>query len=320
MNMLKHQTLNFFAVLLLCVQPCIAADYTVKNTYKKLIKHYPHMQVPATTVPDSVIAHKALVYKQTKTSAQTLDIYQQTQQTQTAPLIMLIHGGGWQSGTPALMTALAIALVERGYVVATPSYRLSDEAPYPAAVEDLVSAFHWLNNNAAQYNIDSTKIALSGGSAGGQLAALLAYSGGIVDSSDTNSKRFNVQALINIDGLSDFTSPEALPFENDSAKSVTSASKWLGGRYETIPQRWHDASPIFYIDKNAPATLFINSSVPRFRAGRHSAIQKLQQLHIPSEVYQFDDAPHSFWLFQPWLTPTTSVIDDFLTAQFAKTR
>ena len=318
--MLKHQTLNFFAVLLLCVQPCIAADYTVKNTYKKLIKHYPHMQVPATTVPDSVIAHKALVYKQTKTSAQTLDIYQQTQQTQTAPLIMLIHGGGWQSGTPALMTALAIALVERGYVVATPSYRLSDEAPYPAAVEDLVSAFHWLNNNAAQYNIDSTKIALSGGSAGGQLAALLAYSGGIVDSSDTNSKRFNVQALINIDGLSDFTSPEALPFENNSAKSVTSASKWLGGRYETIPQRWHDASPIFYIDKNAPATLFINSSVPRFRAGRHSAIQKLQQLHIPSEVYQFDDAPHSFWLFQPWLTPTTSVIDDFLTAQFAKTR
>ena len=318
--MLKHQTLNFFAVLLLCVQPCIAADYTVENTYKKLIKHYPHMQVPATTLPDSVIAHKALVYKQTKTSAQTLDIYQQTQQTQTAPLIMLIHGGGWQSGTPALMTALAIALVERGYVVATPSYRLSDEAPYPAAVEDLVSAFHWLNNNAAQYNIDSTKIALSGGSAGGQLAALLAYSGGIVDSSDTNSKRFNVQALINIDGLSDFTSPEALPFENNSAKSVTSASKWLGGRYETIPQRWHDASPIFYIDKKAPATLFINSSVPRFRAGRDSAIQKLQQLHIPSEVYQFDDAPHSFWLFQPWLTPTTSVIDDFLTAQFAKTR
>ena len=204
--MFKHQKFSIFAVLLLCVQPCIAADYTVENTYKKLIKHYPHMQVPATTLPDSVIAHKALVYKQTKTSAQTLDIYQQTQQTQTAPLIMLIHGGGWQSGTPALMIALAIALVERGYVVATPSYRLSDEAPYPAAVEDLVSAFHWLNNNAAQYNIDSTKIALSGGSAGGQLAALLAYSGGIVGSSDTYSKRFNVQAQINIDGLSDFTS------------------------------------------------------------------------------------------------------------------
>ncbi|WP_372760836.1 alpha/beta fold hydrolase [Pseudoalteromonas sp.] len=318
MNMFKHQKLNFIAILLLCVQPCIAADYTVKNTYKKLIKHYPHIQVPATTLPDSVIAHKALVYKQTKNSAQTLDIYQQKLQTQTAPLIILIHGGGWQSGTPALMIALAIALVERGYIVAAPSYRLSEEAPYPAAAEDLVSAFHWLNN-AAQYNIDSTKIALSGGSAGGQLAALLAYSGGIVGSSDTNSKRFNVQALINIDGLSDFTSSEALPFENNPAKAVTSASKWLGGRYETIPQRWRGASPIFYIDKNAPATLFINSSVPRFRAGRDSAIQKLQKLHIPSEVYQFDDAPHSFWLFQPWLTPTTTVIDDFLTVQFAKT-
>ena len=217
------------------------------------------------------------------------------------------------------MTALAIVLVERGYIVAAPSYRLSEEAPYPAAIEDLVDAFYWLKNNAAQYNIDSTKIALSGGSAGGQLAALLAYSGGVVDSSDTNSKRFNVQALINIDGLSDFTSPEALPFENNPAKAVTSASKWLGGRFETIPQRWRGASPIFYIDKNAPTTLFINSSVPRFRAGRDSSIQKLQKLHIPSEVYQFDDAPHSFWLFQPWLTPTTTVIDDFLTVQFAKT-
>jgi len=229
---------------------------------------------------------------------------------------MLIHGGGWQSGTPTLMASLAIALVERGYVVAAPSYRLSDEAPYPAAVEDLVDAFHWLKSNAAQYNIDSTKIALAGGSAGGQLAALLAYSGGIVDSITTKSKRFNVQALINIDGLSDFTSPEALPFENNPAKAVTSASKWLGGRYETIPKRWHDASPIFYIDKNAPATLFINSSVPRFRAGRDSAIQKLHDLHIYSHVYQFDDAPHSFWLFQPWLSPTTTVIDNFLTAQF----
>ncbi|MFK3864413.1 alpha/beta hydrolase [Pseudoalteromonas rhizosphaerae] len=135
-------------------------------------------------------------------------------------------------------------------------------------------------------------------------ATLLAYSGGIVDSSDNDSKRINVQAPINIDGLSDFTSP----------------SKWLGDRNKNILQRWRDASPIFYIDNNAPVRLFINSSVPRFRAGRDSAIQKLQQLHIPSEVYQFDDAPHSFWLFQPWLTPTTSVIDDFLTAQFAKTR
>ena len=98
--MFKHQKLNFIAVLLLCVQPCIAADYTVENTYKKLIKHYPHMQVPATTLPDSVIAHKALVYKQTKNSAQTLDIYQQKQQTQTAPLIILIHGVAGNQAPP----------------------------------------------------------------------------------------------------------------------------------------------------------------------------------------------------------------------------
>ncbi|MFU2511735.1 alpha/beta fold hydrolase [Pseudoalteromonas sp. ASV78] len=320
MNMFKQQKLNFFAILLLCVQPCIAADYTVENTYKKLLKHYPQMQLPATKLPDSVIAHRALVYKQTATSALTLDIYQQQQQTQTAPLILLIHGGGWQSGTPSLMTALAITLVERGYIVATPSYRLSGEAPFPAAVEDLKDALLWLKKNARQYNIDSTKVVLSGGSAGGQLAALLAYSGGVIDNADTASKRINVQALINIDGLSDFTSAEALPFENNPAKAVTSASKWLGGRYESIPQRWRAASPIFYIDKNAPATLFINSSVPRFRAGRDSAILKLKELHITSQVYQFEDAPHSFWLFQPWLTPTTGVIDDFLTAQFANSR
>ena len=314
--MFNHQKLSVFTLLLLCFKPCTAADYTVANTYNKLVKQYPQIQLPDTKQPNSVIAHKALSYKQTKSSTQTIDIYQKNKQSKKAPLIMLIHGGGWQSGTPALMAALAISLVKRGYIVATPSYRLSDEAPYPAALEDIADALLWLKKYASRYNIDSTKIALAGGSAGGQLAALLAYSGGIIDDSNTNAQRINVQALINIDGLSDFTSPEALPFENNPNKAVTSASKWLGGRYESIPEQWRSASPLFYIDQTAPATLFINSSVPRFRAGRDSAILKLKALHISCQVYQFKDAPHSFWLFEPWLTPTYTAIDDFLDRQF----
>ncbi len=58
--------------------------------------------------------------------------------------------------------------------------------------------------------------------------------------------------------------------------------------------------------------LFINSSQPRFHAGRDEVFKKLDGYCIYSEVHAFDDAPHSFWLFDPWLEPTGAFIVQFL--------
>ena len=312
---MKQFTVITLLILCFISETTHAKAYTVENTYKKLIKQYPNITIPVQDNAADVSIKEGLIYKTINQQALTLTLFSPKQQQAPLPLVVLVHGGGWRTGTPALFNALAIRLAQNGFVVATPSYRLSGVAPFPAAIYDVNDALIWLRAHHQDFAIDLNHIALGGGSAGGQIAALLAYSNGQLKQQAEQATSANVQALINIDGLSDFASDEALPFENDPSKKVTSASAWLGGRYEQVLERWHSASPINYITDESPATLFINSSVPRFRAGRDAAIMALKKHQVVNQIYQFADAPHSFWLFDPWLNDTVKIMTEFLAAQ-----
>ncbi|WP_254843448.1 alpha/beta hydrolase [Shewanella sp. UCD-KL21] len=296
-------------------------SYTLQKAYHKLQKHHPDIAIP-TDISQRVNISHALPYKVIHQQTLFVDIYQPKAQKGALPLVTLIHGGAWRSGNPSIMSHLAASLALRGYVVAVPSYRLSPQAQYPAAVNDLYDALTWLIENALTFNINQQQLVLAGSSAGGQLAALLAYSGGQLNTDQStfsapscalsNRARLPIAALINIDGLSDFTSPEALRHENDPNKHPSAAQAWFGGRYQQVPQRWQQASPVYYIDENAPPTLFINGQKSRFYAGRTQAISALTEFGNPSKIVTFPQAPHSFWLFEPWQTPTLVAMDDFL--------
>jgi hypothetical protein len=62
--------------------------------------------------------------------------------------------------------------------------------------------------------------------------------------------------------------------------------------------------------------MFINSSIPRFHAGRNDMIKKLDQYGIYSEVQEFPDTPHPFWFFQPWFNPMMDFTITFLNKVF----
>ncbi len=100
------------------------------------------------------------------------------------PLIVFIHGGGWVGGGNRYSGAFAnwpdvlATMARRGYVVAAVSYRFSGEAPFPAAIQDVKAAIRWLRANAERYRIDKARVVTMGGSAGGQLSALVATSCG----------------------------------------------------------------------------------------------------------------------------------------------
>ncbi len=90
------------------------------------------------------------------------------------PAVIVIHGGGWQSGRKEDMILATTGFAQRGYVAASINYRLSGVALFPAAVEDAKCAVRWLRANAAQYGVDADRIGAFGVSAGGHLALLLA--------------------------------------------------------------------------------------------------------------------------------------------------
>ena len=102
-------------------------------------------------------------------------IYQPTARPDTLPALLWIHGGGYVLGSVARDDLLAKHLAKVGpCVVASVEYRLAPECPFPAPVEDCYAALTWLSAHSAELGVNTSRIAISGASAGGGLAAGLA--------------------------------------------------------------------------------------------------------------------------------------------------
>jgi pectinesterase len=291
-------------------------SYTAETTYAKLAPTYPFIRIASRAVPPSVRAVTDITYVRRGAHDLKLDLYVPTAAGAAArPAIIFVHGGGWRVGVRANFGPMAIRMAERGYAAATISYRLSPEAPYPAAIHDAKAAVRWLRTHAGEYGIDPARIAIAGGSAGGQIAALAGVTAGEArfdPDGGPGAVSSAVQAIVNIDGLSDFTSEEARQYEDDPAKQPSAASAWFGGRYAQKPATWRDASPLVHVGPGTPPVLFIGSAQRRFSLGRDEMVARLQALGVPSRVVLLPDTPHSFWLFDPWLAPTVEATDAFL--------
>ncbi|UBM58522.1 alpha/beta hydrolase [Marinilongibacter aquaticus] len=248
-----------------------------------------------------------------------LDVFS-NQKGQSKPCIVFVHGGGWRTGDKSQHHPLANALAQKGYVVFTPEYRLSTEALYPAAVQDLIQSIKWVKSHAADYNLDSNRIAIAGFSAGGQLAALLGtasdfpkFNASVCANADISAA---TQAIIDIDGILAFIHPES--GEGDDSKSVSAATNYFGKTKEEAPELWQEASALNHIDAQDPPILFINSGVDRMHAGRTDFIHAYNALHIQSEIVEFPGTPHTFLLFDKWFNETVKAIDKFLDKVWAK--
>lgn len=287
-------------------------SFTPYSTFIKERKNYPFIRLAQPEMPAGVSYKKNLVYNTVGNQKLYLDVfYPAKKNSKSYPGVLLIFGGGWKSGDRSHNIPVAQRLAAKGYVAVTADYRLSPEAKYPAAVYDLKAAVRWMRANAAIYNLDTSKIVAAGMSAGGQLAALLGTTNGIAkfEGNGGHAKYSSaVQAIVDIDGI--------LAFHHPESAEGKAAAEWLGGTYEEKPGVWTEASPLTHAGKNTPPVLFINSSFPRFHAGRDDMIKILDSLGIYSEVHTFPDSPHPFWLFHPWFEPTVNYTVNFLDRVF----
>ncbi|MFG6503312.1 alpha/beta hydrolase [Microbacterium sp. P05] len=108
-----------------------------------------------------------------------LDVYRRDVDEDTdaaRPAIVLIHGGGWFRGDKSKEASLATRLVDEGYVVFVPNYRLAPRDPFPASRDDVLAAAVWAMTSGVQY--DRERLAFVGGSAGGNLAVEAAIATG----------------------------------------------------------------------------------------------------------------------------------------------
>ena len=214
-------------------------------------------------MPDNIALKTDLQYREGKSTAWKLDLaYPKEPGSRPRPALVIIHGGGWIEGDKSSFTSLEhwapgniIDFVKLGFVAATINYRLSREAPFPAALEDCKCAVRWLRAHAKEYHIDVNRIGAYGNSAGGHLALLLAMvdkANGLEGDGPYQDQSSMVQAVVSDSGPLDLDWRK--PENSGLAKVI---SEFLAGPPDTLPERIRKASPASYTDKTLPPLLLI---------------------------------------------------------------
>ena len=182
-----------------------------------------------------------------------LDLYLPRDADTPTPVLLYIHGGGWVGGTKEANVLRLLPWLEMGWAVANIEYRLGEVSLAPAAVEDCLCALRWVIRNAADYNIDTARIVVTGNSAGGHLAlttGMIPDSAGL-DRQCPGGETLSVAAIINWYGITDVG--DLLDGPNMRSYAV----EWMGSR----PDRYEIAervSPLTYVREGLPPILTIH--------------------------------------------------------------
>ncbi len=292
-------------------------SYTVSQRFAGYQGKYPGIAWPAQTFQAGQQVLFDRRYKTIGPRELRIDIFLPVPAVAKRQGILLVHGGAWRSGSKSHFYALANLLAQRGYTVFLPEFRLAPEARYPAGLIDVNDAIVWVKAHADEFGIPKEKLALGGASSGGQMASLLAYSAGEPRFKSNAADDTSVDALIDLDGVLDFTTPMALQYEN-AAGAKSPAALWLGGSFEQAPRLWKEASAVTHITAQVPPTLVISSGLVRFTAGSDEVEAALRRRGIRYEFFAFRDAPHDIWLFEPWLSQIAERVDTFLQTEARK--
>jgi acetyl esterase/lipase len=219
------------------------------------------------------------------------------------PLIVWIHGGGWFQGSKTNSKALDMGFVARGYAVACIDYRFSQDAIFPAQLEDCKAALRWLRAHASAYGYDAARIVVWGGSAGGHLAALLGTTADVkqFDVGENLAQSSRPAAIVDFYGPTDFLQAEA--HDNNERihrlhlSSDGPPSRLIGGDIHDPANaaRVAAANPITYITKDDPPFLIVHGDIdPRVPHHQSELLQAaLAKAGVPTHLVTVRGGVHS---------------------------
>lgn len=305
-------------LLWLLVGGCIALraghapPFTLESALASIARSHPEAAAVDVSLPPGVEARENRVYVKRGDVSLELDVYRKSDDV-ARPAVLLVHGGGWVAGSRIMERSFARQLAVRGYVAVPVSYRLGPEGRFPGAIHDLKAAVRWLRVHAREFSIDPDKVGILGGSAGATLATFVGATNGRYDEEAPgvlSGVSSQVQAVVNIDGLATFAD-NALIAQSEGPPSPYYV--YQHGTYRTARETWVEASPLNHVGPGSAPTLFIKSTTLRpILPGRDEMAARLRILGIDSEVVQFEDTPHVFWLFHPWFERCVEAADRFL--------
>lgn len=266
------------------------------------------------SIPDSVTLLEGIEYGKGGDVSLELDLYLPKESDEPKPGLIFIHGGAWQKGKRSDYAFYCVKFAEKGYAVATITYRLSGVAPFPAALEDSKCAVRWMRANAEKYGIDPDRIGVVGGSAGAHLSMMVGYTPGLMEGEGGHADQSSaVQLVVDIYGPVDLTT--------ESAKKAGSVKKFLQNKtYDEAPELYVQASPLTHLTKDAPPTLILHGTIDETVEIEQADMldAKLKELGVPYHYEKFPGWPHTMDLAQSVNDRCVYVMEQFFQKHLGK--
>jgi acetyl esterase/lipase len=230
-----------------------------------------------------------VVYGFQNNYALKLDLWRNVKAAGPVPTLIYIHGGGWIFGDRTGALTQLLPYFERGWNIVNVEYRMAPVSLAPAAVEDCRCALKWVIRNAKQYDLDTTRIVLTGHSAGGHLSlttGMLTADAGL-DVECPGEEVLKVAAIVNWFGISDVNDV----FQGPNKKNY--AEQWLGN----LPNRSEIAkrtSPLTYVSKENPPVISIHGDADDVVPYEHSVRlhESLTSAGVPNQLVTIKGGGH----------------------------
>ena len=278
---------------------------------------------PEFKIPDDVELIKDIAYSPDGHKMHKLDILRlKTPPKGKMPVIVWIHGGGFTGGSKTSGYSRLERFVQRGYLGITIDYRFATEKPFPTQLQDCKCAIRFLRAHAKDYNLDPDHIGVWGGSAGGNLVAMLGVTGGLKEfegDSGWEGQSSRVQAVVDYFGMTDFLTIYELAKAGKSTERFLpldgkeSISHLLGvAKYFEHPDLCLQASPTTYASKDDPPFYIFHGDLDPLTNYSQAELlnEKLRKAGVESDFYLVKGGKHGW--------PPRADVDDKVDAFFDK--
>ena len=252
--------------------------------------------------------------------------------------VIYVHGGAWRLGEKNMGTGWMFRrLVSQGHVVMDIEYTLAPSADVPGMVQDVKRSIIWLRRNGERHGVDPQRIVLMGGSAGGHLALLAAYTPNDADlQPDASVVDTSVRGVVSFYGPADFLdmyegveatrarvarrkrirpygalveglikSAGLLPSDGPIERAANYIADLLGADPDLAPDLYRQLSPTGHVGPHCPPTLLLQGTADIFGMGPSVTRlhQALQVVDVPVVLSEFPGADHAFDLVLPQVSP-----------------
>lgn len=278
------------AIILLLFSAVFAS---AQNTSENLLK-----------IADKYWMQPDVVYGSANNAALKLDVWYPRDNPNPTPTLVYIHGGGWIFGSKEGSVYQFLPYLEKGWRVVNVEYRMASNSLAPAAVEDTRCALRWIYRNAKQYNFDTSKIVLTGHSAGGHLSLITGMlpKGTDLDNRCYGDEDLKVAAIINWYGISDV---------NDliqGANLKNYAVMWMGS-LENKAEIAKKVSPLTYVRAGLPPVLTIHGDKDDVVPYSHATRLKnaLDKAKVTNKLFTVKNGGHGMFELKDYVSANEEI-------------